>query len=61
MIRIVFTGFLKKEAMDVVEKKCSETKSKIYQLKDFVSEIDEQVSLVLEEGKQIEINPHIKR
>ncbi|MDH3269300.1 MAG: bifunctional folylpolyglutamate synthase/dihydrofolate synthase [Ignavibacteria bacterium] len=56
----VFTGFLEKEAMDVVEKKCKETKSNIYPLKDFVSEIDEQVSLILEEGKQIEINPTLK-
>ena len=56
----VFTGYLKKEAMDVVEKKCKETKNNIYRLKDFVSEIDEQVSLVLGEAKQIEINPTLK-
>lgn len=56
----VFTGFLEKEVMDVVEKKCKETKSNIYRLKDFVSEIHEQVSLVLEEGKQIKINPTLK-
>jgi dihydrofolate synthase/folylpolyglutamate synthase len=56
----VFTGFLKKEAMDVVEKKCKETKCNIYLLKDFVSEIDEQVSLSLWEDKQLEINPPLK-
>ena len=56
----VFTGFLKKEAMDVVEKKCKETISKIYPLKDFVSEIDEQVIFFLEEDKQLEINPPLK-
>ncbi len=56
----VFTGFLKKEAVDVVDEKCEETKSNIYRLKDFVSEVDEQVSLVLGEGKQIEINPTLK-
>jgi dihydrofolate synthase/folylpolyglutamate synthase len=56
----VFAGFLKKEAMDVVEKRCAETKSSLYHLKDFISEIDELVSLVLEEGKQIEINPTLK-
>jgi dihydrofolate synthase / folylpolyglutamate synthase len=56
----VYTGFLKKEAIDVVEKRCAETKNTIYRLKDFISEIDEQVSLVLEKGKQIEINPTLK-
>ena len=53
----VFTGYLKKEAMDVVEKKCTETKSNIYRLKDFVSEFDEQVSLSYWQDNQLEINP----
>lgn len=57
---IVFTGFLKKEAMDVLEKKCKETKSNIYPLKDFVSEIDEHVILSFGEDKQFEINPPLK-
>jgi dihydrofolate synthase/folylpolyglutamate synthase len=56
----VFTGFLKKEAMDVIERKCEETKSNIYQLKDFVSEVDEQVSLSFGKNKQLEINPTLK-
>jgi dihydrofolate synthase/folylpolyglutamate synthase len=56
----VFTGFLKKEAMDVVEKRCAETKNTIYRLKDFISEVDEQVSLSFGKNKQLEINPTLK-
>lgn len=56
----VFTGFLEKEAVDVVEKKCKETKNNIYRLKDFVSEIGEEVSLFPNEGTQLEINPPLK-
>ncbi|MFI5236911.1 MAG: bifunctional folylpolyglutamate synthase/dihydrofolate synthase [Ignavibacteriales bacterium] len=56
----VFAGFLQKEAMEVVEKKCEETKSNIYRLKDFVSVVDEKDSLFLNEDMQFGINPPLK-
>lgn len=56
----VFVGFLGNEAMNVVERKCNETKSELYKLRDFFSETDEQVSLLLCENEQIEISPPVK-
>jgi len=53
----IFTGFLVKDAMEVVKKKCKETNSNLFRLKDYVSEIDEKVSLSLEENIQLEMNP----
>jgi len=56
----VFTGILKKEAEVVIEQKCKETKSKIFPLKDFIVDEDDQIRVSLNNEKYIDINPSLK-
>jgi len=56
----VFTGLLKKEAEGVVEQKCKETNSILYPMKDFISESDDQIRILLNKENQLEMNPPLK-
>jgi dihydrofolate synthase/folylpolyglutamate synthase len=56
----VFTGILRKEAEVVIEQKCKETKSKIFPLKDFIVDEDDQIRVSLNNEKYIDINPSLK-
>lgn len=56
----VFTGMLKKEAAEVIEQKCGETKSKIFSLKDFIMNDGERIILLLGFDKELEMNPPLK-
>ena len=56
----VITGILEKDALDIVERKCNETKSKLFQLKDFISFDKKDNSFLGNENMQIEISPALK-
>jgi len=56
----VFTGLLKKEAEGVVEQKCNESKSKLFQLKDFIDNNGGKIKLILNNDNPIYINPPLK-
>ena len=56
----VFFGRLNEEAANVIEQKCRETNSILYPLKDFLIESDDQIRLLLDKEKQLEMNPPLK-
>ena len=56
----VFTGILKTDATEVVEQKCKETKSQLFQLKDFISFNEKDFNLFGDEKFILEINPPLK-
>jgi dihydrofolate synthase/folylpolyglutamate synthase len=56
----VFTGTLKTDATEVVEQKCKETKSQLFQLKDFISFNEKDFNLFGDEKFTLEINPPLK-
>jgi len=56
----VFSGRLKEQAANVIKQKCKETNSILYSIKDFIIESDDQIRLLLDKDKQIEINPKLK-
>ena len=56
----VFTGILKTDATEVVEQKCKETKSQLFQLKDFISFNEKDFNLFWDEKFTLEINPPLK-
>ena len=49
----VFFGRLNEEAAYVIERKCKETKSILYPIKDFIIESDNQIRLILDKEKQL--------
>jgi dihydrofolate synthase/folylpolyglutamate synthase len=56
----VFFGKLKEETANVIEQKCRETNSILYPLKDFLIESDDQIRLLLDKEKQLEMNSPLK-
>jgi dihydrofolate synthase/folylpolyglutamate synthase len=56
----VFTGILKTDAREVVEQKCKETKSQLFQLKDFIMFNEKDFNLFGDEKFILEINPPLK-
>jgi len=56
----VFFGRLNEEAAKVIVQKCKETNSILYPLKDFLIESDNQIRLLLDKEKQLEMNPPLK-
>ena len=56
----VFFGRLNEEAAYVIERKCKETNSILYSIKDFIIESDNQIRLILDKEKQLEMNPPLK-
>ena len=56
----VFFGRLNEETAYVIERKCKETNSILYSIKDFIIESDNQIRLILDKEKQLEINPPLK-
>ena len=56
----VFTGILKKEALDIVKQKCKETNSQLFQLEDFISFDEKDFNFLRDEDFSIEINPTLK-
>jgi dihydrofolate synthase / folylpolyglutamate synthase len=56
----VFTGLLKKEAEGVVKQKCNESKSKLFQLKDFIDNDGEKIKLILNNDNSIDLDPPLK-
>jgi dihydrofolate synthase/folylpolyglutamate synthase len=56
----VFFGRLNEEAANVIERKCKETNSILYPVKDFIIKSDNQIRLILDKEKQLEMNPPLK-
>ena len=56
----VFTGILKKDALDIVEEKCKETNSELFQLTDFISFDEKNYNFLRDKDFSIEINPTLK-
>ena len=56
----VFTGMLKKEAAEIIEQKCRDTKSKIFPLKDFIDNDAEQIRILISKDRFLDINPPLK-
>ena len=56
----VFTGFLAKEASEIIEKKCQETNSQLFQLTDFISNKGNNHKFLIDENITIAINPPLK-
>jgi len=55
-----FAGILKKDAIDIVEQKCKETKSQLFQLKDFISDGENNINVIIDENIPIEMNPPLR-
>ena len=55
----VFSGVIKKQAEEVVKKKCDETKSKLFRLDDFIND-GEKIKLVISDNRTLDINPPLK-
>lgn len=56
----VFTGILKNEAADIIEQRCSDSKSILFPLKNFIVDDGDQITLSLNNEKSIDINPPLK-
>jgi len=56
----IFSGMLKEEAAEMIEQKCRETNSKLFQLKDFVIEDSDHTRVMINNERSIEINPPLK-
>jgi dihydrofolate synthase/folylpolyglutamate synthase len=56
----VFFGRLKEEAAKVIKQKCRETNSILFSISDFIIESDDQIRLILDKEKQLEMNPPLK-
>ncbi|MGB5528815.1 MAG: Mur ligase family protein, partial [Ignavibacteriaceae bacterium] len=56
----VFTGILEKEATEIIEQKCKETDSKLFKLKDFISNNKNNFKVLINDSIQAEINPPLK-
>jgi dihydrofolate synthase/folylpolyglutamate synthase len=55
-----FTGILKKDAIDIVEQTCKETKSQLFQLKDFISNGEDSFNVLIDENIPIEMSPPLR-
>jgi dihydrofolate synthase/folylpolyglutamate synthase len=55
-----FTGILKKDAIDIVEQTCKETKSQLFQLKDFISNGEDSFNVLIDENLPIEMSPPLR-
>jgi len=56
----VFTGILKKEPVEVVEQKCRDTQSKLFQLEDFIDNDSDRIRVLISKDKFLDINPPLK-
>ncbi|MCW8809886.1 MAG: bifunctional folylpolyglutamate synthase/dihydrofolate synthase [Ignavibacteriaceae bacterium] len=56
----VFTGILKNDAKDIVEQKCKETNSQLFQLKDFISNGEDSINVLIDESISIEMSPPLR-
>jgi dihydrofolate synthase/folylpolyglutamate synthase len=55
-----FAGILKKDAIDIVEQTCKETKSQLFQLKDFISNGEDSFNVLIDENLPIEMSPPLR-
>lgn len=56
----VFSGRLKKEAEEVIKRRCDETKSKLHRIEDYIVKDNEEVKLILDNNNTLRISPPLK-
>lgn len=56
----VFTGILEKEASEIVERRCKETSSQLYPVKDFISNEESSTKVYINDEIQLEMNPPLR-
>lgn len=56
----VFTAFLEEAASEIIEMKCKETNSKLFQLKDFISIGENNFQILIDDCIQMKIDPPLR-
>jgi dihydrofolate synthase/folylpolyglutamate synthase len=56
----VFTGILEKEASEIVERRCRETSSQLYPVKDLISNEESSTKVYINDEIQLEMNPPLR-